>query len=29
MCLDKYIDGWMMVKENSTGGKRQIAEALC
>ena len=26
--FDKYIDGWMMVKENSTGGKRQIAKLM-
>ena len=25
--FDKYIDGWMMVKENSTGGKRSDCEA--
>ena len=26
--FDKYIDGWMHVKENSTGGKRQIAKLM-
>jgi len=26
--FDKYIGGWMMVKENSIGGKRQIAKLM-